>query len=45
MKVIASKTYESYIHLTFLMFFVIVTFGLIGMEYYAGNFNDSNSAG
>lgn len=45
MYAIALKTYRSYIYLTFLMFFAILTFGLIGMELYAGKFDQSTVLG
>ncbi|CAD8117020.1 unnamed protein product [Paramecium sonneborni] len=42
---IASITYKSYIYLAFLMFFMIFTFGLIGMELFANQFNDYHKQG
>jgi len=36
---IASKTFKSYIYLTFLMFVVIFLYALVGMEVYAGEFD------
>ncbi|CAD8192000.1 unnamed protein product [Paramecium octaurelia] len=42
---IASITYKSYIYLTFLMFFMILTFGLIGMELFANKFDDYHKKG
>jgi hypothetical protein len=42
---IALKTYRQYIYLTFLMFFMILTYGLIGMELYAGKFDQSTQLG
>jgi len=36
---IAQKTFKQYIYLTFLMFFAILTYGLMGMEMFAGKFD------
>jgi uncharacterized membrane protein len=36
---IAKKTYKSYIYLTFFFFYLILVFGLIGMELFAGKFD------
>ncbi|CAD8084276.1 unnamed protein product [Paramecium sonneborni] len=42
---IASITYKSYIYLAFLMFFMILTFGLIGMELFSNQFNEYHKQG
>ncbi|CAD8106039.1 unnamed protein product [Paramecium primaurelia] len=42
---IAQITYKSYIYLAFLMFFMILTFGLIGMELYAHKFDEYHKNG
>ncbi|CAD8075871.1 unnamed protein product [Paramecium primaurelia] len=42
---IASKTFESYIYLTVLMLMVIFMYALIGMEMYAGQFNQLETLG
>lgn len=42
---IAKKTFQQYIYLTFLMFFVIFVYGLIGMELFAGNFDQNTELG
>ena len=42
---IASITYKSYIYLAFLMFFMILTFGLIGMELFANKFKEYQKEG
>ncbi|CAD8106693.1 unnamed protein product [Paramecium sonneborni] len=42
---IAQITYKSYIYLAFLMFFMIFTFGLIGMELYAHKFSEYHNEG
>jgi hypothetical protein len=39
---IAKKTVTSYVNLTFLMFFVILIFAIIGMEFFAGRFDESS---
>ncbi|CAD8091567.1 unnamed protein product [Paramecium primaurelia] len=42
---IASMTFKQYIYLTFLMFLVIFMYALVGMEMYAGEFNQTDSLG
>ncbi|CAD8187071.1 unnamed protein product [Paramecium octaurelia] len=42
---IASITYKAYIYLAFLMFFMILTFGLIGMELYGHKFDEYHETG
>ncbi|CAK82706.1 unnamed protein product (macronuclear) [Paramecium tetraurelia] len=42
---IASKTFKQYIYLTFLMFIVIFLYALVGMEVYAGRFDQSDVLG
>ncbi|CAK56623.1 unnamed protein product (macronuclear) [Paramecium tetraurelia] len=42
---IAQITYKSYVYLAFLMFFMIFTFGLIGMELYANKFDSYHKEG
>ncbi|CAD8111377.1 unnamed protein product [Paramecium primaurelia] len=42
---IAQKTFEQYIYLTFLMFLVIFMYALIGMEMYAGMFDQQDTLG
>ncbi|CAD8125822.1 unnamed protein product [Paramecium sonneborni] len=42
---IASKTFKSYIYLTFLMFVVIFIYALVGMEVYAGEFDQNDVLG
>ncbi|CAD8208793.1 unnamed protein product [Paramecium pentaurelia] len=42
---IASKTFKSYIYLTFLMFVVIFLYALVGMEVYAGEFDQNDLLG
>ncbi|CAD8190377.1 unnamed protein product [Paramecium pentaurelia] len=42
---IAQITYKSYVYLAFLMFFMILTFGLIGMELYAHKFDEYHKNG
>ncbi|CAK68274.1 unnamed protein product (macronuclear) [Paramecium tetraurelia] len=42
---IAQKTFEQYIYLTFLMFLVIFMYALIGMEMYAGMFDQNDTLG
>ncbi|CAD8209125.1 unnamed protein product [Paramecium pentaurelia] len=42
---IASKTFKSYIYLTFLMFIVIFLYALVGMEVYAGEFDQNDVLG
>lgn len=42
---IAQITYKSYVYLTFLMFFMILTYGLIGMELFGGEFDKFQDEG
>ncbi|CAD8054705.1 unnamed protein product [Paramecium primaurelia] len=42
---IASMTFKQYIYLTFLMFLVIFMYALVGMEMYAGRFDQTDSLG
>ncbi|CAD8125783.1 unnamed protein product [Paramecium sonneborni] len=42
---IAQKTFKQYIYLTFLMFLVIFMYALIGMEMYAGVFDQNDTLG
>ncbi|CAD8110743.1 unnamed protein product [Paramecium primaurelia] len=42
---IAQKTFKQYIYLTFLMFLVIFIYAMIGMEMYAGVFDQTDALG